>query len=143
MFLSIPFFNEVNYAAVFVAALAYFILGALWYSVLFQKIWSKGITEMGIKMAMPDKGKMGMMMLKSFLANLLCAFALAFIIRLDAAYRLETGIKLGIVCGAGITLASQMMGANWIGTKRSVLMVDAAYQILGVILCCVIISVWH
>ncbi|MCX6292014.1 MAG: DUF1761 domain-containing protein [Bacteroidetes bacterium] len=106
MIASINFFSEVNYLAVFVAALAYFVLGALWYSVLFGKIWAGGIEEMGIKMPKPDKGQMGMMMLKSFSANLLCAFAMAFIIRVDSSYNMTTAIKLGIACGAGLTLST-------------------------------------
>ncbi len=142
MIATIQFFSEVNYLAVFTAALAYFILGALWYSVLFGKVWAQGIEEMGIKMSRPDKGGMGIMMLKSFLANLLCAFALAWLIRLDAGYKMSTGIKLGVVC-AFLTLGSQMMVANWQGTKTKVLVIDAGYQILGIILTSVIISVWH
>jgi hypothetical protein len=143
MIATIKFFSEVHYLAVFVAALAYFILGALWYSVLFGKFWAKGIEEMGIKMSKPDQGKMGMMMLKSFTANLLCSFAMAYFIHIAGAYSLESGVKLGIVGGCGLTLSSQLMVANWQGTKPGVMIVDAGYQILGVLLVSVIIAVWH
>lgn len=143
MLATIQFFSEVNYAAVLVAALAYFILGALWYSVLFGKIWAKGIEEMGIKMVPPDKTKMMTMMLKSFTANLLCAFAMAYFIRLGNAWNMITGLKFGIVGGFGITVASQLMVANWQGTRNSVLVIDAGYQVVGVILTSVIIAIWH
>ncbi len=143
MIATIKFFSEVNYLAVFVAALAYFILGALWYSVLFGKYWMKGIEEMGIKMTKPDKGKMGAMMVKSFIANLLCAFSMAFILHLSGAYNLMGGIKLGIVGGCGLTLGSQLMVANWQGTKSGVVAVDVGYQVLGVVLVSTIIAVWH
>ncbi len=143
MIASIKFFGVVNYPAVFVAALAYFVLGALWYSLLFGKYWGKGIEEMGIKMTKPDKGKMGIMMLKSFLANLLCAFAMAYFLGLVGVYNLHTGVKIGIAGGCGLALASQLMVANWQGTKTSVIIVDAGYQILGSILVSVIIAMWH
>ena len=143
MIATIKFFSEANYLAVFAAALAYFILGALWYSVLFGKYWSKGIEEMGIKMTKPGKGKMGTMMVKSFIANLLCAFAMAYFIQIAGAYTMSSGIKLGLVAGCGLTLGSQLMVANWQGTKSGVIAVDAGYQILGVMLVSVIIAVWH
>jgi hypothetical protein len=143
MIARIDFFSNVNYLAVFVAALAYFILGALWYSLLFGKYWSKGIEEMGIKISKPDKGKMGIMMMKSFIANLLCAFTMAYFLGLVGVYNLHTGIKLGIAGGCGLTLASQLMVANWQGTKMRVVVVDAGYQILGVMLVSVIIALMH
>lgn len=144
MIANIQFFSDVNYLAVFTAALAYFVLGALWYSVFFGKIWSKGIEEMGIKMTKPDNSKMMTMMVKSFAANLLCAFAMAYFIRLDMnGSNVITGIKLGIVGGCGLTLGSQIMVGNWQGTKTKVLFVDAGYQIIGILIVSVIISVWR
>ena len=143
MIATIQFLSDVNYLAVFVAALAYFVLGALWYSVLFGKTWGKGIEEMGIKMNRPDKGQMGVMMLKSFLWNLLAAFAMAYFIHLGYAYSALYGLKLGIVGGCGLSLASLGMTANWQNTKTSVLVIDAGYQVLGMIVVSVIISVWQ
>lgn len=142
MIADIQFFSTVNYLAVFVAALAYFILGALWYSVLFRKPWSKGIEEMGIKMTPPAKGQMGVMMLKSFAANLLCAFAIAFFLHVTGGHNIVAATKVGIVVGCGFTLSSQLMVANWQNTKSSVVIIDAGYQILGIIIAANIISLW-
>ncbi len=136
-------FNDINFLAVFVAGLAYFALGALWYSVLFGKIWGKGIEEMGIKMSKPDNAGMMTMMLKSFAANLLCAFAVAWLVRFGLTYNLVGGIKLGIVCGCGLTLASIAMVGNWQNTKTSVLVIDAGYQIIGVTMVSGILAAWH
>lgn len=143
MIATIQFFGDVNYMAVLVATLAYFALGALWYSVLFQKTWSKGIEEMGIKMSMPGKGAMGVMMLKSFLWNLLCVLSMAFLIHAVYAYTALSALKLGIVGGAGLSLASLGMTANWTGTKTSVLIIDAGYQICGIAIASMIIGSWH
>ncbi len=142
MIATISFFSQVNYLAVFVAALAYFILGALWYSALFRKIWAKGIEEMGIKIFKPDNSQMIGMMVKSFAANLLCAFSIAFLIKAIGGGDALFGIKLGIVCGGGLTLASLLMVANWQNTKTSVLFVDAGYQVVGITLVSVILALW-
>jgi hypothetical protein len=144
MIASIEFFSTVNYLAVFVAALAYFVLGALWYSVLFGKIWAKGREEMGVKMSKPDSSQMIMMMLKSYAANLLCAFAMAFFLKAaDNGHNMIVGLKLGIVGGCGLSLSSLLMMANWQNTKRSILIIDAGYQVIGVLITSVIIAVWQ
>jgi len=143
MIATIQFFSEVNYLAVFAAALAYFILGALWYSVLFGKIWAKGNAERVAKMEKPGKGMMGMMMVKSFLWNLLCAFAVAYLINAFNAYNTNAGLRIGLAAGAGLSLASLGMTANWQGTKSIVLIIDAGYQIIGVLIAAMIISCWH
>jgi len=143
MLLTIKFLSEANYLAIFVAALAYNALGAIWYSLLFGKVWSKGIEEMGIKMSLPDKSKMAVIHVKSFLANLLTVLAMAYFIHIDQGYNVMTALKLGIAAGCGLTLGSIFMVANWQGTKPVVVMIDAGYQAIGITLASVIIAVWH
>jgi len=143
MIITIEFFSKVNYVAVLVAGLVYFALGAIWYSLLFGKMWSKGIQEMGIKMNPMEKGAMGMMMLKSFLWNMLSVIAMAYFIHVAGAYSAMAGFKLGLAGGAGVALGCMGMNANWQGTKRVVLMVDAGYQIIGLALASTIIGCWH
>ena len=143
MIVTIQFFSEVNYLAVIVATLVYFALGAVWYSALFGKIWAKGKEEMGIKITRPDKGMMVTMMLKSFAWNLLCVFSMAYLIHAFNAYNTTTALKLGLAGGAGLSLASLGMTANWGGTKTIVLVIDAGYQIIGIAIASMILGCWH
>jgi len=144
MLATIHFLSDVNILAVLVAGLAYFALGALWYSVLFGKMWKAGIEETGIKMNQPGQsGMMMSMMVKSFIANVLTAFGVAYVIHLNQNYNVETGIKVGLMLGVCIAFASELMVANWQGTKTKVLVIDAGYQILGILLTAVILSCWH
>jgi hypothetical protein len=53
-FMSTHLFAGVNWLAVLVAAIAYFMLGALWYGTLFQKKW---VAYQGIDMNDPEVKK--------------------------------------------------------------------------------------
>jgi len=65
---------KTNYAAVFVSALAYWILGAVWYGVLFSKPW------MALEHLSPEQAQSMNPVLPyviTFALNLLIAFVLA------------------------------------------------------------------
>ncbi|MBL0183586.1 MAG: DUF1761 domain-containing protein [Chitinophagaceae bacterium] len=103
-------FDYLNWVAIGVAALAYFILGALWYSkVLFVKRW---IADLKIDVNNPDAKKgMGMMFGGSFVMMLVQCLALAILaerlgIRGGEAGGWMSGIKLGAFCGACFSAAS-------------------------------------
>ena len=59
-----------NWLAIICAAVAYWILGWLWYSVLFGKIWVAGLEQHGVKL---EKGGMAPKMIGTFIANLLAS----------------------------------------------------------------------
>ena len=42
------YLSQVNLWAILVATLAYFLLGSLWFSVLFGAVWSKEVEKLGI-----------------------------------------------------------------------------------------------
>ena len=68
---------SINYLAVFVAAVANMVIGALWYGPLFGKMWTSmmGFTEEKMK-EMKAKG-MGKSYVAAFAASLVMAFVLA------------------------------------------------------------------
>ena len=70
--------NDINWIAVFVAALAYFMLGAVWYSkVLFAPKWI-ALSKIDITDPNAKKG-MGMLMFMSFVWMLVTCIGLAII----------------------------------------------------------------
>ncbi len=70
--------KDMNWIAVFVGALAYFMLGALWYSFLFQKKW---IAYQGIKMDHENAKKgIAAIMFASFVLMFINSFALAVLV---------------------------------------------------------------
>jgi hypothetical protein len=87
-----------NYAAVFVSALAYWILGALWYGLLFSKPWM--VLE-NISMESAKAMNLVLPYVVTFALNLLIAFVLAQICIWRSANTAARGAALGIFLWIG------------------------------------------
>ncbi len=137
-------FDYLNWAAIAVAALAYFMLGALWYSkVLFAKRW---IADSKIDINDPNAKKgVGMMFGGSFLLMFVQAVAIAII-----AERMGirgagwmSGLKLGALTGACFSAAA--VGVNYLYEKKpiSLFFINGGYAIVGHIIAAIIICCWE
>jgi hypothetical protein len=102
---------HVNYLAVFVAALANYILATIWYAFLFAKLWKSltGITDM--KPA-------PMNMILAFVGSLVMSFVLFHAIVFGNAYLRMSGVAGGIMCGF----------FNWLGFIAPVTMTNVLYE---------------
>ena len=137
-------FDYLNWPAIAVAALAYFILGALWYSkVLFAKRW---IADLKIDVNNPDAKKgMGMMFGGSLVLMFVQSLAIAIL-----AERLQihgagwiSGLKLGAFTGCCFCAAT--IGVNYLYEKKpmSLFLINAGYAIAGNIIAGIIICSWY
>ena len=101
---------EVNYLAVALAALSAFLLGGLWYSLLFAKQWAAltGQSEEKLKSANPAIVFGG-----AFLLNLIAAFMLATVIA-------PVGVKFGALAGllVGLSWVATSLGVNYLFERR-------------------------
>lgn len=137
-------FDYLNWPAIAVAALAYFVLGALWYSkALFAKRW---IADLKIDVNNPDAKKgMGMMFVGSFVLMFLQCMAIAIL-----AERMGirgagwmSGLKLGAF--TGICFCSATIGVNYLYEKKplSLFLINAGYAIVGNIIAGIVICSWE
>ena len=116
--------SDLSILGIIVAALAFFFLGALWYTVLFGRLW-RG--EMGI----PDEA-VGSPQPLMFVGSLLCGVAIAVTLGLligpDGT---EYGLKVG--AGTGLGIGGAVMAQNAIYESKSVRFwaINAAYVVVG------------
>jgi hypothetical protein len=89
---------KTNYAAVFVSALAYWILGAVWYGALFNKPW---MALENISMEQAKTLNPVLPYVVTFVLNLLIAFVLAQICIWRSANTTARGAALGILLWIG------------------------------------------
>jgi len=136
-------FDYLNWPAIAVAALAYFMLGALWYSkVLFAKRW---IADSKIDINDPNAKKgVAMMFGGSFVLMFVQSLAIAIIaermgIRGDG---WMSGLKLGALTGACFCTAA--VGVNYLYEKKpvSLFFINGGYAIIGNIIAAIIICSW-
>lgn len=133
-------FQHINWFAVLVAGLGYFILGALWYTVLFGKKWQSYNSAL---MNDPNakKGAGGIMVI-SFALMLVCAFGLSLIVtRLDLS-GWKVGLKLGIL--TGVFFATTAMSISYVYEKKplGLHVINGLYNIVGNIIAAIIVSCW-
>ena len=136
-------FNDLNWIAVIVAALAYFALGALWYSnALFAKRW---IADLKLDINDPNAKKgMGIMFGGSLVLMFLQCLAIAVIaersgIRGDGWL---SGLKLGLT--TGVCFCSAQVGINYLYEKKplSLFFINAGYALVGNVIAGIIICAW-
>jgi hypothetical protein len=123
--------GPINLLAVFVGALVFFVLGALWYGPLFGKSW-KALTGFdGEKMPHPtSENPMWLIMGLAFLFELLIALMLGHTIA-------RTGpppyVIMMMAVGFGATIMAPALGINYLFQMRpgKLFVIDAGYFIVG------------
>ncbi len=105
---------DLNWLAVVVSAVAFYALGAVWYSFLFGKAWA---AELGIDMENPPESNMVKTMGGTFVLELAAALVVGIVMMQMDAEGYLAGIHTGLLLGLGI--ASVMMGVNYLFEQRS------------------------
>lgn len=132
-------FPEINYLAVLVSALAFFVIGSVWYSpVLFAKAWMK---ELGFSEEKPSTAKMVKTFGISFLLMLIMAFNLAAFIGNGMGW--QYGLSAGALTGIGwVALA---IGINYLYERKSfrIWLINAGYMAVSFSAMGAIIGAWQ
>ena len=135
------FFSDMNWLAVLVAAVAYFMLGALWYSkALFGNAWIK---YSGVDMSNTDARKsMGGIMVFTLLLELITCIGLAILVDRIMLMGVMSGLKLGFF--TGICFCSIAVTISYLYQSKSLNLaaIDGGYHIIGNIVAAVILCVW-
>jgi hypothetical protein len=130
---------KTNYAAVFVSALAYWVLGALWYGFLFAKPWMalEHLSEEQVKSMNPV-----LPYIITFALNLLIAFVLAQICIWRSANTAARGAALGILLWIGFV--GPVTFTNYMYEMRPVPLfaINEFYSLVGLCLMGAILGAW-
>ena len=137
------FLSHVNWLAVLVAAVAYFMLGALWYSkALFGTKWAQLLK---LDMSNPDLKKgMGGMMISTFVLILVTCFGLAtLIVKVGFAQEVGYGIKLGLL--TGLAFAATAVSINYVYERKptNLYLISNGYHVVGHVIAATILVVWR
>jgi hypothetical protein len=128
-----------NYAAVVVAAIAYWILGALWFAVLFSKPW---MALEGMTQAQANSMSPVLPYVITLVLNLLIAYSLAQVCSWRNANTLGRGASVGVLLWIGfvgpITFTTYMYEMR----PRTLFAINEFYPLAGLVLMGAIIGAW-
>lgn len=135
-------FSNLNWLHILVAAIAYFALGAIWYSFLFQKKW---IAYHNINTNNPDGRKgVGAMMFLSFIWMFIVTVGLAILIeKIPTAWGVLAGVKLGLT--TGVCFSAAVISITYLYLKKpiGIHFIDGLYHIVAQIIAAVILCAWR
>jgi hypothetical protein len=120
---------SINFLAVLIAAAANMALGAIWYSMrAFGKAWIK---ESGAKM---DGNNAGPAYMLTTVASLFAAYVLAHFTQYTAAVTPLEGAVTGLWLGLGFVATSFGATALFSGWSLRLYLIQAGYQVAGLVL---------
>jgi len=130
---------HVNYLAVLVAALANYVIAAIWYGAIFSKLWVKltGITEMK-----PVPLNIVLVLIGSFVLSYVLFHSITF----GDAYFKMSGVQGGLMCGffswlgyiAPVTLCTKLYEKKPWGLW----LLDNAFWLISLLAMGTILSLW-
>jgi hypothetical protein len=139
--MDISFLSEINWLAVLVATIAWFIIGALWYSTLFQKQW---VSYHRIDVADPDMKKgTGMIFFMSFVLMFIAVTGIAILIQLMGMSSAAAGAKLGLLTGICFALTAISVTYLYLKKPMGLHFIDGLYHVVGHVLAGIILCLWQ
>lgn len=130
--------DSINYFAVLVAALSAFLIGGLWYSLLFAKPWMK---ENGFNEEQLRNGNMVKIFGGSLILSLIISFGLALI--LGPERNAISGASAGLM--AGLFWVAAAMGITYLFERKSLklFVINAGYHVVTFTIMGLILGTWR
>ncbi|HSY50440.1 MAG TPA: DUF1761 domain-containing protein [Thermoanaerobaculia bacterium] len=135
-------FPNVNYLAILVCGVVIFLLGGIWYSLIFKKTW---VALMGIseeKMKEGSKG-MGFNLLMAFLCALAISYIMAIVINHFSPFSCIRGAMVGTMMWIGFAAPTSFATATFSMTKKALWLINSAYNLVSFVAVGMILSVWR
>ena len=132
--------EQINYPAVLVAAAAYWLVGALWYSpLLFARPWMMltGVTEESARKSYK------LNFLWTFLLELVAAHGVACVLALMTAPGKLAGVGVAIALWGGFVATSSAINSMFAGRSRKLWFIDNGYHLVGLSVAGLILGLWR
>lgn len=129
---------RMNYLAILIAAVAYFVLGALWYSpVLFGGAWLKGTGKTKEQVA-ADHSPMNYVM--ALVTSFVSSYGIARILFWMHQGSITAGMRIGLFVGVCFTLMAFFMNDAFENRPKSLTLINGVYHLIGCIVAGIIIG---
>ena len=131
----------ISWLGVVVGAVVYYVIGALWYSVIFGKRWMKlmDIKKKNLKKAM-EKGVVKSYVY-SLVAKVIAVYVLALFVGLAGVNGFVGGLYIGVLAWIGFFITNSLDSILWEEKPVELFMVNMGYHLVGLALAGGIVAV--
>ena len=119
-----------NIIATLVAGFALWMLGYVWYGVVFTDPWT-AMQNFTPEQTAYGEANMGMLMGMGFLIALISSGFLGFVLRKIGATDMADAIKMSLVLCFGFVVLTQLYAPVYALTPMALFYIDASYQVVG------------
>jgi hypothetical protein len=140
--MSFDAFQDVNYLAVLVAAIAYFVLGAIWYiPPVMGRAWQRAG---GIEVPEGESPN-PMLFVGTLVAYFVAGLATALLAVATATDTAAEGAVLGVTVGIGYAFTAAAVSALYDRKPQPMAwwLINGIFNVIGLVVVAVIISVWN
>jgi hypothetical protein len=133
-------FSDINWLAVLVGGIGYFILGAIWYSFLFKNAWIKAS---GVNVSDPNaKSGMAQTMIASLVLMIIASIGLGILITRIGTFGWMSGCKVGLL--TGVCFSATAISISYLYEKKPMALhlINGLYNICGCVIAGIVIAVW-
>jgi Protein of unknown function (DUF1761) len=135
--------GDLNWLAVIVGTIAYFMLGALWYSPVFLgKPWMRAV---GMDQSEMEQGPGPSVYIAPLVGYFISAVATGMIAAATGSTTVGDGLVLGLVVGIGYSAVVAGLTATFspkMPEPMTWFWITASYNLLGLLIVAVLVSVW-
>lgn len=135
---------RINYLAVLVSAIIYWVLGALWYSpLLFANRFIALMRLTAEDLARIEQQGAAKEIAIAFGSSLLTAFVLAHFVRYARATNLADGLKTGLWVCIGFVFTSNLATVIFENRPFGLYLINNGYHLVGFLLMGALLAVWR
>jgi cytochrome bd-type quinol oxidase subunit 2 len=131
-----------NWLAILCAGVAYWVLGFVWYSLLFGKAWAAELARHRGERPAPSGREMGAKMIGTFVCNLIAAGAMAYLFHRTGITDMSHAFRLAAAAGIGFAGTALTMAYIWESKPSKVWAIDVGFNFLGSVLLALILVSW-
>lgn len=129
---------DINWLAVIVAGVVYFMIGGLWYSVLFTKLFLKYRNATPEELSGPPYEYIATVVI-----DLISALVLAVVLKALGITDLGTGVLISVLIGFGIGSTSTLTFAIYSGPHKALWLIYTGYQLVAFAVMGAILTLWR
>jgi len=135
---------QINYWAVLLASVVYFIIGALWFAPTFLgTMWKRELEAHRVPLLGVSSEKMILTMGVTFVSCILSAFGLAWLIYITGCATALSGFVLGCIISAFFVVPTVATIFVWENRSINLFLIDVGYPVIGIIVSAMILTLWQ